>query len=65
METRGTDRAALHGASTAAKGRHPEGEPVMFGRLVLCVSCLLALPAVASAQGYFPENTQWYALLRP
>jgi hypothetical protein len=38
----------------------------MFGRLVsLCVSCLLALPASASAQGYFPDNTQWYALLRP
>jgi hypothetical protein len=38
----------------------------MFGRLVvLCASCLLALPAPARAQGYIPENTQWYALMRP
>jgi hypothetical protein len=38
----------------------------MIGRLVvLCVSCLLALPAAASAQMPLPENTQWYAMMRP
>ena len=75
----GTDHAALHGASTAGKGKPSEAEPVMFGRLlVLCVSCLLS--AAASAQR-LPEPqkaipapvpelppekaTQWYALLWP
>ena len=38
----------------------------MFSRFVgLCVSCLLALPSAASAQGYIPDSAQWYALMRP